>query len=65
MAQHWLLSYDNLSDEARTMLLEERCSTTLDPLHILLRQELEEEAERHGYDSVEDYLADNPEIVLH
>lgn len=39
--------------------------TTSDPLEILIRAELEQDADLAGYDSVDDYLNANPEITIY
>jgi hypothetical protein len=59
--RHFEISYDAL-DNASDYLLG---SDALDPLQQLLAAELELEAEIAGYDSVGDYLIDNPHILVH
>jgi hypothetical protein len=44
----WIMSDDSISD----------------PLEILIRQELEHDAEMAGFDSVDDYLHANPDLTF-
>lgn len=36
----------------------------IDPLEILINRELEALANRYGYDSIEDFLADNIDVTI-
>ena len=44
------------------MLIDD--SQTMDPLEILIREELAHDADLAGFDSVDDYLHANPEIAF-
>lgn len=44
------------------MLIDD--SQIMDPLEILIRAELEHDADLAGFDSVDDYLHANPEITF-
>lgn len=44
------------------MLIDD--TQAMDPLEILIRAELEQDADLAGYDSVDDYLHANPEITF-
>lgn len=59
---HWQVSYDLLENADDYLLVGD---SSKDPLQLLLQQELEQEAETFGYDSVEDYLFDNPQLLIH
>ena len=61
MPRYYEISYDAL-DNASDYLLG---SDALDPLQQMLAAELELEAEVAGYDSVGEYLIDNPHIIVH
>lgn len=58
---HWQISYDNLTNPEDYLMP----SAAADPLQILIHTELEQEAEANGFESVEDYLFSNPEILIH
>lgn len=58
---YWQVSYHALENSDDYLLVGDSSN---DPLQIMLRHELEQEAESFGYDSVSDYLNDHPEIII-